>query len=396
MTDAAAFELVDGTGNVFRDLGDPDAEIKQIKAMLAADIISALDESGFTVRKAGEATGFAAADFSRIRNANLGRFTIDRLMRMRTALCRAVGSLAATPTGAPVTEPKRQPSGLGSIPRPIIVHKSYAQGARSLLHLQRDWRLLFPDVFFFEVASTDRSVRQSCLSRLLELHGDGGVHVVPNVGTLLRKEIDGLACAGPPSANLSQGLGLDAFFTQFNDLYEDQGNAVSDTEADFDRDVDGLIERANMFGGRIRGASEGTTDQRKEAFREARQTVAEDSEFISDFFANFVCRSAIAPASATRLAEIARSGKLGPEWTIYRLVQVQLLYALEWLEKRGQLDPVKLTPKERENLQHDVIDIEYVILGVLQGALASRDKRMRAAFRTLRPDGVLLPSGPNS
>lgn len=391
MNDEAALELVVGTGNVFRDLGDPDAEIKQIKAMLAADIISALDEGGFTVRKAHEATGFAAADFSRIRNANLGRFTIDRLMRMRTALCRAVGSLAATPAGAPVTEPERQPSGLGSIPRPIIVHKSFAQGARSLLHLQRDWRLLFPDVFFFEVASTDPSVRQPCLSKLLDLHRDGGVHVAPNVGALLRKEIDGLACAGPPSENLTQGLGLDSFFAQFDELYEDQGDAVSDTEADFDRDVESLIERATMFGDRIPGAFEGTPDQRKEAYREARQTVAEDREFISDFFANFVCREDIAPASATRLAEIARSGKLSPEWTVYRLVQVQLIYALEWLETRGQLDPVKLTPKERESLQHDVIDIEYVVLGVLQGALASRDKRMRAVFRTLRPDGVMLP-----
>ncbi len=32
------------------------------------------------MRKAGEITGIAAADFSRIRRANLGRFTIDRLM----------------------------------------------------------------------------------------------------------------------------------------------------------------------------------------------------------------------------------------------------------------------------------------------------------------------------
>lgn len=391
MTDEAALELVEGTGNVFRDLGDPDAELKQTKAILAADIISALDESGFTVRKAGEATGFAAADFSRIRNANLGRFTIDRLMRIRTALFRAAGPLAVTPAGLPVRELERRRSGLGSIPKPIIVDKSYAQGARSLLHLQRDWHLLFPDVFFFEVASTDSSARQSCLSKLLELHRDGGVHVVPNVGTLLRKEMDGLACAGPPSANLTQGLGLDAFFTQFDELFEDRGDVVADTETGFDHDVDNLIERANMFRNRIRGAFQGTTDQRKEAFRESRQTVAEDREFISGFFANFVCRSAIAPASATRLAEIARSGKLGPEWTIYRLVQVQLLYALEWLEKRGQLDPVRLTGKERENLQHDAIDIEYVILGVLQGALASRDKRMREVFRTLRPDGVVLP-----
>ena len=396
MTDEAALELVAGTGNVFRDLGDPDAELKQTKAILAADIISALDESGFTVRKAGEATGFAAADFSRIRNANLGRFTIDRLMRMRTALFRAARSLARTPTRVPVTEPERRHPGLGSIPRPIIVDKSYAQGARSLLHLQRDWRLLFPDVFFFEVASTDPSARQSCLSKLLDLHRDAGVHVAPNVGALLRMEIDGLAHAGPPSENLTQGLGLDAFFTQFDELFEDRGNAVADKEACFDRDIRSLIERANMFRDRIRGAFEGTTDQRKEAYREARKTVAEDREFISHFFADFVSRDADAPANTTSLVRIARSGSLGPKWTIYRWVQVQLLYALEWLEKRGQLDPVKLTAKERENLQHDVIDIEYVILGVLQGALASRDKRMRAAFRTLRPDGVLLPSGPNS
>lgn len=220
--------------------------------------------------------------------------------------------------------------------------------------------------------------------------------MAPNAGALLRKEIDGLACAGPPSKNLTQGLGLDAFFTQFDELFEDRGDAVADKEACFDRDIRGLIERANMFRDRIRGAFEGTTDQRKEAYREARQTVAEDREFISHFFADFVSRDADAPANTTSLVRIARSGSLGPKWTIYRWVQVQLLYALEWLEKRGQLDPVKLTAKERENLQHDVIDIEYVILGVLQGALASRDKRMRAAFRTLRPDGVLLPSGPNS
>ena len=31
-------------------------------------------------------TGFAAADFSRIRNAKLGRFTLDRLMKMLAAL----------------------------------------------------------------------------------------------------------------------------------------------------------------------------------------------------------------------------------------------------------------------------------------------------------------------
>lgn len=75
MTEEADFELVDGTGNVFRDLGDPDAVLKHAKAVLAADVIAVLDASGLTVRNAAAETGFAAADFSRVRNANLGRFT---------------------------------------------------------------------------------------------------------------------------------------------------------------------------------------------------------------------------------------------------------------------------------------------------------------------------------
>jgi len=80
------FELVRGSGNVFRDFDDPHADLKQAKAILAARIIAVLDERNLTVRKAASMTGFAAADFSRIRNAALGRFTLDRLMKMLAAL----------------------------------------------------------------------------------------------------------------------------------------------------------------------------------------------------------------------------------------------------------------------------------------------------------------------
>ncbi len=75
-------EVVRGSGNVFRDLGNEDADVDQIKAILAAEIIKVLDRDGLTVRKAHSLTGIAAADFSRVRNANLGRFTVDRLMTM--------------------------------------------------------------------------------------------------------------------------------------------------------------------------------------------------------------------------------------------------------------------------------------------------------------------------
>jgi len=79
-------ELVYGSGNTFRDFGDPQADLKQAKAILAAQIIAVLDDRGFAVREAASLTEFAAAEFSRVRDADLGRFTLDRLMKMLAAL----------------------------------------------------------------------------------------------------------------------------------------------------------------------------------------------------------------------------------------------------------------------------------------------------------------------
>lgn len=79
-------EVVRGSGNVFRDLGHKNADAEQLKAILAAEIIKALDRERLTVRAAHAHTGIAAADFSRIRNADLGRFTIDRLMTILNRL----------------------------------------------------------------------------------------------------------------------------------------------------------------------------------------------------------------------------------------------------------------------------------------------------------------------
>jgi len=75
-------DVVHGSGNVFRDLGHANADVAQFKALLAAEIIKVLDREGLSVRAAHARTGIAAADFSRIRNADLGRFTVDRLMSL--------------------------------------------------------------------------------------------------------------------------------------------------------------------------------------------------------------------------------------------------------------------------------------------------------------------------
>jgi predicted XRE-type DNA-binding protein len=83
-------EVTRGSGNVYRDLGHANADVKQFKALLAAEILKTLDREQLSVRQAQVRTGIAAADFSRIRNANLGRFTLDRLVSIINRLGSSV------------------------------------------------------------------------------------------------------------------------------------------------------------------------------------------------------------------------------------------------------------------------------------------------------------------
>lgn len=83
-------ELVRGSGNVFRDFGDPNADIEQLKAILAAKIIGILDDRKLSTRKAEKETGVPHADFVRIRKPELKRFTVDRLIGILNKLDRQV------------------------------------------------------------------------------------------------------------------------------------------------------------------------------------------------------------------------------------------------------------------------------------------------------------------
>ncbi len=78
--------LIHGSGNVFRDLKHPNADVEQLKCILAAEIIKTLDRESMTHDQAQARTGVAASDFSRIRKVRLDRFTVDRLMNVMNRL----------------------------------------------------------------------------------------------------------------------------------------------------------------------------------------------------------------------------------------------------------------------------------------------------------------------
>jgi uncharacterized protein len=83
-----------------------------VKDQLARTIVGALDRQGLTVREAESRTGNAAADFSRLRNRQLDRFSIERLLDMASGLGERVEiSLRVMSSDA-----------TSSVPAPLGVH----------------------------------------------------------------------------------------------------------------------------------------------------------------------------------------------------------------------------------------------------------------------------------
>ena len=90
MSETIKFEQ--SSGNVFRDIGfsDVEAERELLKADLAFEIYSILEERKLTQTKAGEILGINQSDISRLKNGDFSRFSVERLFAILNRLNRNI------------------------------------------------------------------------------------------------------------------------------------------------------------------------------------------------------------------------------------------------------------------------------------------------------------------
>lgn len=84
-------------GNVFVDLGLPDAEAHLLKARLVARIDSVIRQRGLKQVDAAKLLGLSQPDVSRLLRGNFQDFSMERLLRLLTALGRDVEILVREP-----------------------------------------------------------------------------------------------------------------------------------------------------------------------------------------------------------------------------------------------------------------------------------------------------------
>ncbi len=83
-------EVEEGSGNVFADLGFPDAEERKTKVLLAIQLQQILEERRLTQAGAARILGVSQPKVSALVNGRLEGFSVERLMIFLTSLGRDV------------------------------------------------------------------------------------------------------------------------------------------------------------------------------------------------------------------------------------------------------------------------------------------------------------------
>ena len=79
-----------GSGNVFADLGRPDAEAHLLKAELVTRIDKIVRQRGLKQVEAAKLLGLSQPDVSRLLRGSFREYSIERLLRLLTTLGRDV------------------------------------------------------------------------------------------------------------------------------------------------------------------------------------------------------------------------------------------------------------------------------------------------------------------
>ena len=267
----------------------------------------------------------------------------------------------------------------------IVKNKNYLQGSSGadVLVLGSKHRLVMPGPLFFELLTTDPQARQRCFSKLPQ--AENPVELIDHIGLLLSHEMRTGSPAGRPSSHrLQMRFKFNARLREadYSLLHEAQ-QAIDEMAAQFDTEVDQLVDLSEQTPSLFPDILKGNAEAQRADHADIECLIADPSKML-DFYSVLESPDPSLPYPAIKTRP--------EEWALIRWLQVKMLFAVNlFMRYRGSLR-ASLSPGVLTRLEHDVHDAQILALGVLEGALATHEVKLRRWFRLLQPAGLLQPS----
>lgn len=258
----------------------------------------------------------------------------------------------------------------------VVLDKSYLQGStpESIRALCADYCVIMPGALFYELLTSSAPVRARSYAKFPAVLNP--VELLENVGELLRHE----SRHRRPAIPLYQHRAKILF--QFNpklaagtfELTAQQREGEMTWRREVAREADLHAEIGTVTHKWFPNTVGASGRVRASGIAEARHAVAHDPKMVRVLYNNIRRRS------------FPRQSEIDPRWAFFRWMQVHLLAALKHIQIHG----IAATPRDRQKLEHDVLDMQYQIMGILAGRIATRDKNVVIVVSELAPAVEIL------
>lgn len=264
----------------------------------------------------------------------------------------------------------------------IVLDKCFLQGSKKerIHELAESHRLVVSDALFYELLTGGEPGRSRCFAKFPAT--ENPVDLVNHIGTLMRIEIDTQRPAGKPSKH------RESMRFQFNprllnaeyELPAEAQQAIDEQTRDLHSDVRSFIARASAMDSFFPNLLIGSQAERVHARAAAEEAVAEPGT-LNSFYASLKPPPGERPLPSVKLVT--------KDWALYRWLQVQFLFGIDlYVRYQGNV-PKEFGAATFEKIEHDVLDAQVLMLGCLEGAFATREKKLKRWWRLLCPDGAL-------
>ena len=247
-------------------------------------------------------------------------------------------------------------------------------------HMAETHRLLMSDALFYEILS-DPKRRALCFSKFPRIRNP--VELIGHPGQMLRRELESHRPNGKPSSYI-EDIPFEFNAALLREDYQFPADAMAtlleyakELQSDIASYQDAIKLTPTFFPKLLNGSDA----VRAVAKAEAERAVVEDVQGLLGFYRLLTPPKGEPPLPPAELVT--------PEWALFRWIQVKMLFALDVYCRYSGTFPNVPMGKVLEKFEHDVLDTQYLLLGLMEGSFATREKKLQKWWRLLSPNGTL-------
>jgi hypothetical protein len=257
----------------------------------------------------------------------------------------------------------------------VVLDKSFICTASGIevRHVCDTYRVLMTEDLIFELVHDDREKRARWFSKFPNRDNPGAL--MPIGGVLMRFEREYLAPSTPiwnhrkiMTYTFNARLATGEF-----ELTELQSTGVRMWEENLREEALGFADRAKVITEIFPILKGYRPGQDRDPIDEVLHRIATDMEAVRQFY-QWAAPEGFPPAPI-----------VGRTWAVFRYMQVHLLADVELFAKYGDVNEPSMAKLENERA-----DLNYLLFALLAKGLATNDTAMKARFRLLCPEGLLI------